>query len=334
LIIVGGKFQYSSKACKGTPDTSDRRQRNYPHIQPRRSGLTLDMPIAPRSIASLSISFGLVSIPVKLYPATVASERISFHWLRAKDSSRVRQQFIAVKDDKPVDRTDLVKGYEFSKNEYVTFAPEELKQLEDATTHSIDILQFVPLESVDPVYFYESFYLAPDKGGGKPYSLLSRALGASGQCAIGRWVLRGREHMVVIRSVESGLAIHQLHFKAEVRTMKDLDIKSVPVSDAELKLANQLIGQLAAKRFDASEYKDEFHARVKAAIARKVKGKEVSIAEEEPSRPASNVIDLMAALRASLGTHAGHSGGSDRRAPKRATTATPSRARRTPSRRA
>jgi DNA end-binding protein Ku len=277
------------------------------------------MPSAPRSIASLSISFGLVSIPVKLYPAIVSSERISFHWLRAKDSSRVRQQFVAVKDDQPVDRSELVKGYEFSKNEYVTFAPEELKQLEDATTHSIDIQQFVPLESVDPVYFYETFYLAPDKGGPKPYSLLSKALERSGQCAIGRWVLRGREHMVVIRSVDGGLAIHQLHFEAEVRTLKDLGVKPAPVSDAELKLANQLIAQLAAKRFDASEYHDEWRARIKAAIGRKVKGKEVSISEEEPKRSGDNVIDLMSALRASLGAD-------KRRAPKRAAAAVPERA--------
>jgi DNA end-binding protein Ku len=279
------------------------------------------MPNAARSIASLSISFGLVSIPVKLYPAIVSSERISFHWLRAKDSSRVHQQFLAVKDNEPVDRSDLVKGYEFSKNQYVTFSPQELKQLEDATTHSIDIQQFVPLASVDPVYFYETFYLAPDKGGSKPYSLLSKALDRSAQCAIGRWVLRGREHMVVIRAVDGGLAIHQLHFDAEVRTLKDLGVKPAPVSDAELKLANQLIAQLAAKRFDASAYHDEWRARVKAAIGRKVKGKEVAISEEEPRRPADNVIDLMGALRASLGD-------GKRRAPRRATAAVPERSRR------
>jgi DNA end-binding protein Ku len=279
------------------------------------------MPSAPRAIASLSISFGLVSIPVKLYPAVVSSERISFHWLRASDSSRVRQQFVAVKDGEPVDRSALVKGYEFAKNEYVIFAPEELKQLEDATTHSIDIQQFVPLESVDPVYFYDTYYLAPDKGGPKPYSLLAKALERSGQCAIGRWVLRGREHMVVIRSVDAGLAIHQLHFDSEVRTLKDLGVKPAPVSDAELKLANQLISQLAARRFDASAYHDEWHARVKAAIARKVKGKEVSIPEEQSRRPADNVIDLMGALRASLGD-------GKRRAPQRATTSAPERSHR------
>lgn len=286
------------------------------------------MPGAPRSIAALRISFGLVSIPVKLYPATIASERISFHWLRARDSSRVKQQFVAVEDDKPVDRSDLVKGYEFAKNEYVTFTPEELKQLEETTTHSIDILQFVPLESVDPVYFYESFYLTPDKGGDKPYSLLAKALETAGQCAIGRWVLRGREHIVAVRAIQGGMAIHQLRFRAEVRTIADLGIKPVPVSNAELKLANQLMGQLAVKRFDASEYTDEFRARVKTAIKRKIQGRQISVVEAEPKHPQGNVIDLMGALRASLGAQ-----NSDRKTARRITSATPARGRAPPRRR-
>src|SRR5579872_2361103 len=138
----------------------------------------------PRSIASLTISFGLVAIPVKLYSATVSSERISFNLLREKDGSRVKQQYIAVNDGKVVDRSEMVKGYEFAKDQYVMFKPEEIKALEDATTHSIDIGQFVPLESVDPVYFDGTYYLAPDKGGAKPYSLLAIALKQSKQCAI------------------------------------------------------------------------------------------------------------------------------------------------------
>src|ERR1700733_2007939 len=140
----------------------------------------------PRAIASLTISFGLVAIPVKLYSATVASERISFNLLRKKDGSRVKQQYIAVNDGEIVDRSEMTKGYEFAKDQYVAFSPEEIKALEEATTHSIDIQQFVPLESVDPVYFDGTYYLAPDKGGLKPYSLLTTALGNSKQCAVGR----------------------------------------------------------------------------------------------------------------------------------------------------
>jgi DNA end-binding protein Ku len=170
-----------------------------------------------RSIASLTISFGLVAIPVKLYSATVASERISFNLLRAKDGSRVKQQYVAVNDGELVDRSAMVKGFEFAKDQYVMFSADEIKALEDQTTHSIDIGQFVPLESVDPIYFDGTYYLAPDKGGAKPYSLLGAALRRTKQCAIGRWISRGKEHIVVIRPVGDGLAMHQLHFQAEVR---------------------------------------------------------------------------------------------------------------------
>jgi DNA end-binding protein Ku len=279
------------------------------------------MPINARAIASLTISFGLVAIPVKLYSATVASERISFNLLRRKDGSRLKQQYVAANDGKLVERAEMTKGYEFAKDQYVMFSAEEIKSLEDATTRSIDIGQFVPLESVDPLYFDSTYYLAPDKGGAKPYSLLATALRKSKQCALGRWVSRGKEHIVVIRPIEDGLAMHQLHFQAEVRSIKDLGVESTPVSDAELKLAEQLIRQLASAKFDPREYTDEFHGRVKAAIERKVQGKEVSLAEA-PAPQKGNVIDLMAALKASLaarGSNADEAQG--RRAAKRAPTA-------------
>src|SRR5579872_3678301 len=191
----------------------------------------------PRSIASLTISFGLVAIPVKLYSATVASERISFNLLRAKDGSRVKQQYVAVNDGKLVERSEMTKGYEFAKDQYVMFSAEELKALEDTTTHAIDIGQFVPLESVDPVYFDGTYYLAPDKGGAKPYNLFASALRKTKQAAVGRWISRGKEHIIVVRAMDAGLAMHQLHFKAEVRDIKDLGIDAVAVSDPELKLA-------------------------------------------------------------------------------------------------
>jgi DNA end-binding protein Ku len=259
------------------------------------------MPSAVRPIAALTISFGLVAIPVKLYPATIASERISFNLLRKKDGSRVKQQYIAVNDGKPVDRADMTKGYEFAKDQYVMFSPAELKELEDATSHAVDITQFVPLDSVDPVYFDGTYYLAPDKGGLKPYSLLAAALRKSKQCAVGRWVSRGKEHIVVIRPIGEGLAMHQLHFQAEVRAIKDLGVETARVSDAELRLADQLINQLSAKSFDPNEYADEFHARMEAAIQRKIQGKEVSLAEAPSTAAKGNVIDLMQALKASLG---------------------------------
>ena len=276
------------------------------------------MATPPRSIASLTISFGLVAIPVKLYSATVSSERLSFNLLRQKDGSRVKQQYIAVNDGQVVERSEMVKGYEFAKGQYVMFSPEELKTLEDATSHAIDIGQFVPLESVDPVYFDGTYYLAPDKGGAKPYTLLATALRKARQCAVGRWISRGKEHIVVIRPIGEGLAMHQLHFQAEVRSLKDLGIEPAPVSEPELKLAQQLIEHLAAKRFDAGEYTDEHKMRVEAAIQRKIEGQEISLAEA-PAAGGGNVIDLMAALKASIDARGAKTVElKERKAPKRA----------------
>jgi DNA end-binding protein Ku len=275
------------------------------------------MPSNARAIASLTISFGLVAIPVKLYSATISSERLSFNLLRQKDGSRVKQQYVAVNDGALVERSEMTKGYEFAKGQYVIFSPEELKALEDTTTHTIDITQFVPLESVDPVYFDGTYYLAPDKGGAKPYSLLATALKKAKQCAVGRWISRGKEHIVILRPMDDGLAMHQLHFKAEVREIKDLGVEPAPVSEAELKLANQLIDQLAAKRFDPNEYVDEHRARVEAAIQRKVEGKEVSFAEAPLTNAGTNVVDLMEVLKASLNARGGKEA-KDRKAPKKA----------------
>jgi DNA end-binding protein Ku len=276
------------------------------------------MPSNARSIASLTISFGLVAIPVKLYSATSSSERISFNLMRQRDGSRVKQQYVAVNDGALVERSEMTKGYEFAKGQYVMFTAEELKTLEDTTTHTIDITQFVPLDSVDPVYFDGTYYLAPDKGGAKPYSLLSTALKKAKQCAVGRWISRGKEHIVVLRPMDDGLAMHQLHFKAEVRSIKDLGVESAPVSEAELKLANQLIEQLAAKRFDPNEYVDEHRARVEAAVQRKVEGKEVSFAEPPSVEGVSNVVDLMEVLKASLSARGGKAEAKERKAPKKA----------------
>jgi DNA end-binding protein Ku len=283
------------------------------------------MATQPRSIVSLTISFGLVAIPVKLYSATIASERISFNLLRQTDGSRVKQQYVAVNDGRLVERSEMVKGYEFAKGQYVMFSADELKALEDTTTHSIDIVQFVPLESVDPLYFDGTYYLAPDKGGAKPYTLLATALRQAKRCAVGRWIARGKEHIIVVRAMQDGLAMHQLHFQAEVRNIDDIGIEPATVSDAELKLADQLIDQLGAKRFDPNEYTDEFKARVEAAIEKKVQGKEVSLAEAPSVARGSNVIDLMEALRASINARGSKPAASTERKPPKRAAAAPAR---------
>ena len=254
--------------------------------------------MAARSIASLTISFGMVSIPVKLYSATEASRAISFNLLHKACGSRLKQQYFCVKEEVPVAREDMAKGYEFAKDQYVMFSPEELKAMEEAGTHTADITEFVPLKSVDPVYFDKAYYLGPDKGGAKPYALLARALKESGRCALGRWAARGKQYIVMIRPVEDGLVMQQLLYAAEVRSIRDVDIPRTEVKAAELKLAQQLIEQQASDKFDPAAYKDEVRARIEAAVQKKVEGHEITMAEA-PEQGAQ-VIDLMEALRASL----------------------------------
>ncbi len=255
--------------------------------------------MAARSIGSLTVSFGLVAIPVKLYSATESSRAISFNMLHKADGSRLKQQYICVKEGSAVERDDIVKGYEFAKDQYVIFSPEELKSFEEAGTHSADITEFVPLESVDPVFFDKAYYLAPDKGGAKPYALFTRALRESGRCALGRWAARGKQYIVMIRPVEDGLVMQQLLYADEVRSIKDLEIPQVDVKDGELKLAQQLIEQQSSAAFDPAIYKDEVRARIEAAIQKKVEGQEVTLADGAETGGAQ-VIDLMEALRASL----------------------------------
>ncbi|HUL94323.1 MAG TPA: Ku protein, partial [Burkholderiales bacterium] len=227
---------------------------------------------------------------------------ISFNLLHKACGSRLKQQYFCVKEEVPVAREDMVKGYEFEKDQYVMFTPEELKLLEEAGTHTADIAEFVPIESIDPVYFDKAYYLAPDKGGAKPYALLARALRESKRCALGRWAARGKQYIVMIRPAGNGsadgLVMQQLLYAGEVRSLKELEIPDTEVKDAELKLAQQLIEQQASDKFDPSTYTDEVRARVEAAVQKKVEGQEITMAEAPEG--GAEVIDLMEALRASL----------------------------------
>ncbi|MGE5095113.1 MAG: Ku protein [Betaproteobacteria bacterium] len=268
--------------------------------------------MAARSIASLTISFGLVSIPVKLYSATESSKSMSFNMLHKGCGSRLRQQYLCIKEEVVVPREQMVKGYEFSKDQYVVFTPEELKALEEAGTGMAEITEFVPLESVDPVYFDKAYYLGPDKGGAKPYALLARALRESSRCALGRWAARGKQYIVMIRPVEDGLVMQQLLYAGEVRSIKEVEIPATEVKDAELKLAKQLIEAQANETFDPTQYRDEVAARIEAAVQKKIEGHEVTVPESHEAT--AEVIDLMEALRASL---------EKRKAPARAKAATP-----------
>jgi DNA end-binding protein Ku len=256
--------------------------------------------MAARSIGSLTVSFGLVAIPVKLFTATQSANAISFNLLHKADGSRLRQQYVCVKEGVVVERDDMVKGYEFAKDQYVRFTPEEIKSMEEVGTHSVEISEFVPIESIDPVYFDKTYYLAPDKGAAKPYSLLTEALKQAGRCGVGRWAARGKGYLVILRPIGDVLAMQQLHYAADVRRASEVEVPRPEVKPAELKLAQQLIDQQTSEKFDPETYKDEVHARIEAAIKKKVdEGQEISMVEPAPPGE-GKVIDLMEALRASL----------------------------------
>jgi DNA end-binding protein Ku len=255
--------------------------------------------MAARSIGSLTVSFGLVAIPVKLYTATQSANAISFNLLHKTCGSRLKQQYLCQKEGVVVERDEMVKGYEFAKDQYVRFSPEEIKALEEVGTHSVDISEFVPIESIDPVYYDKTYYLAPDKGAAKPYALLTEALKQTGRCGVGHWAARGKGYIVILRPIGDVLAMQQLHYAADVRRASEVDIPKPEVKSAELKLAQQLIDQHAADKFDADAYKDEVRARIEAAVEKKVAGQEISVSETAPAGD-GKVIDLMDALRASL----------------------------------
>jgi DNA end-binding protein Ku len=258
-----------------------------------------------RPIAGATISFGLVSIPVRLYPATQSSAAISFHLLHKKDGSRVKQQYICPRDGEIVPRDEMIKGYEFAKDQYVTFTAEELKALEEKATQSIDIDSFVPLSAIDPIYFERPYYLAPEKGGDKAYLLLTEAMRETGRAALARYAARGKQYLVMLRPSSDGraLILQELLYADEVRAMSDVPLPEGEAREAELKLAKQLIDQIATETFEPSKYHDEVRERIQADIERKVQGHDIS--ESGPAPEPARIIDLMAALKASLGKGAG-----------------------------
>lgn len=256
--------------------------------------------MAARSIASLSLSFGLVSIPVKVFSATETASAVSFNLLH-KCGSRVRQQYVCIKENIPIERADMVKGYEFEKDRYVMFEPSELKALEEPPRQTIDIVSFVPLESIDPIYYDKAYFLAPDKRGAKPYGLLLQAIRESGRCALARWAWKGKQLVVQVRAGDDGLILQQLLFAKEVRSMKELDIEKTDIKPAELQLALQLIDQNAEDTYDPTAFEDEEAKRILAAIDDKIAGKQIVVTEGQEPEAGAQVIDLVEALRASLG---------------------------------
>jgi DNA end-binding protein Ku len=251
-----------------------------------------------RPIASATISFGLVSVPVKLYSSSESAATISFNMVHKSCGTRLKQQYICPKDEVIVEKDDTAKGYEFSKGQYVLFSPEEIKTLEEKATNSIDIAEFVPLAQVDRIYLEKVYYLGPDKGGDRAYRLLSEALKDTGRAALGQYAARGQQHLVLVRPLDGVLVLEQLHYNDELRPASEVPLGEGEVKPTELALAKQLIDQTSTDEFHPEKYSDQVRGRVLAAIQQKVEGQEISA--EPAEETGGKIIDLMEALKASL----------------------------------
>jgi DNA end-binding protein Ku len=224
---------------------------------------------------------------------------VSFNQLHAKCGSRIKQQTFCPVCNETIERAALVKGYEVSKDQYVRVGDDELKGLEGEASKTIDIAEFVPLEKVDPVYFEKAYYLGPDKGGEKPYRLLTDAMAKSGRVAIATFVMRGKESLVLIRPSSDGLMLHTMFFSDEVRSFGEIEKGTgAKIRPGEMDLAQQLIDGLSNDDFKPETYEDSYRVRVLQLIESKVEGKEITIAAPEAQR--AQVIDLMDALKESL----------------------------------
>ena len=250
-----------------------------------------------RAISSATISFGLVAIPVKLFTAT-SSQQVSFNMLEPNTKSRVQQQYILPATGEVVNRATLVKGYEYAKGQYVVFDEAELKALESERSNSIDIVEFVPLSSVDLLSVEKSYYLGPDKGGDKAYRLLTESMVHTKKVGVGRWSARGKDQLVLVRPYKDGLILHQMFYKNEVRPYEEVETGATfQFKDAERNLAEKLIAELSVDHFDPERYTDTYQERVLAAVEKKVAGEQIHVAQEVPK---AQVIDLFEALKQSL----------------------------------
>jgi len=254
--------------------------------------------MAARTIGSATISFGLVSVPVNLFSSSESSAAISFNMIHTKCGSRLKQQYVCAKEGMVVEKDEISKGYEFSKDQYVLFTPDEVKALDEKATNTIDIGEFVPLAAVDRIYLEKLYYLGPGKGGERAYKLLVAALADTGRAALGQYSARGKQYLALIRPMGDILVMEQLHYQGEIRSADDVPRPEVTLKDAELALARQLIEQGSVDEFRPQNFHDTVRERVLEAIQRKVEGQEITA--EATEAPQTKIIDLMDALKASL----------------------------------
>src|SRR3954470_16020181 len=256
--------------------------------------------MAARPIGTATTSFGLVSVPVNLYSSAESKSSVSFNMLHKKCGSRLKQQYTCPKDNEVVGREETSKGYEFAKDQYVVFTAEELKALEEKATSTIDVVEFVPLSTVDREYLEKVYYLAPDKGGDRAYRLLAEALKDTGRAALGQYAARGQQHLVLLRPLNGVLVMEQLHYADEVRSTTEVPVPAGEVSTKELTLAKMLIEQTATDVFEPSKFRDTVRERMLEAIQSKVEGQDITADVKVGGE--AKIIDLMEALKASLET--------------------------------
>src|SRR3954447_2110163 len=242
------------------------------------------------------LTFGLVSLPVKLFSAA-RSETVSFNQLHASDHSRVKQVLFCQAEDKAVARTELVKGYEYEKDKYVVINEEDIKKAAPPSSKTMEILEFVKSDEVDTVYYESSYYMAPDDAGEKPYALLFEALKRSGFVGIATVAMHNREHIVILRPGKRGILLHTMYYEDEIRKVEEFRTDTTLVKDKELELAMTLITSLAAE-FEPIKYKDSYRENLLAMIQAKVQGREV--VEAPATQQLAPVVDIMEALKASL----------------------------------
>ena len=250
-----------------------------------------------RTISHSTISLGLVSIPVEIFPAT-ASKSIHFNLLHAKDNSRIQEKIFCVAEDKQIDRSELVHGLQIHKGEYVSFTDDELKELETGVGHEIEIVQFIPISKVDPVYFVNSYWLGCGSGSAKAYHLLNAAMTNTQRAALAKFVMRGKEHLVLLRSYGAALMLHKMYYADEIRSSDEVDQgDKSSVGASELKLAERLINDLSKDEFEPQDFHDAYREKVLQVAEQKAAGQEVTLSAA-PKR--AKVIDLMSALKRSL----------------------------------
>jgi len=286
--------------------------------------------MALRPLRNATITFGLVSIPVRFYTAT-KSEDIHFHLLHESCGTRVNRKWWCPYHEKIVSSDELIRGYEVGKNKYVTFTDEELDLLETDDNRALDIAEFVDLREIDPVFFEKAYFLGPAPGGGKTYNLLSTAMKKQNKVAVARWVASGKEHLAVLRPYENGLILHTMYYADEVRDFGAMDIEHAQVREKEVHLAEMLIDELTEDKFNPLQFHDDYRERLLDRIKAKAQGKPITAPEKEEEE-GGEVIDIMEALRRSLEGGRGAAAlrqGRGRKAPRRAAVAK-SRKTRTP----